>query len=331
MVDRMMIYNIIYALTAKDGRESVLFGDCSPYAREAFARSLAGRGFPELWFEIPLAGDPWFDLHALTSCEDVDSGMAFSDEVCGGLPEAFAWFAAQGDDVRQLALSWDTGSGDCSSPAVQLLVPGSDTRVTCGFLEAAGRSDAMSAYCAFRERLPEGWFACYAGVFPARPGHNLRVECIPDRDLQQAYADDGDLLAADFRRVGLQDLGDTLVSRCRELARTPFQLEFQFDVDKQGCAGATVGASLRFASPPGDDSWHAFDPEGEAGTLMRRVEEWGLADDRWRLLADATFAKRVARGGQSKLLYCYPAFVKLRWRNARPLDAKAYLIAGAQR
>ena len=35
--------------------------------------------------------------------------------------------------------------------------------------------------------------------------------------------------------------------------------------------------------------------------------------------------------GESRLIYCYPAFLKLRWRGGKPLDAKAYFIAGAQR
>ncbi len=48
MLDRMMLYNTIYALAARDGREATLFGSCAPLARQAFARSLAGIGFPEL-------------------------------------------------------------------------------------------------------------------------------------------------------------------------------------------------------------------------------------------------------------------------------------------
>ena len=57
------------------------------------------------------------------------------------------------------------------------------------------------------------------------------------------------------------------------------------------------------------------------------MEKWGLADDRWRLLPDTVYAKRVAYSGKSIVAYCYPAFVKLRWRAGEPLDAKTYLIA----
>ena len=63
---------------------------------------------------------------------------------------------------------------------------------------------------------------------------------------------------------------------------------------------------------------------------MDRIREWGLADDRWRLLGDTSFARRVKRGEESCLLFCFTAFVKLRWRAGVPLDAKAYLMAGIQ-
>ena len=325
-----MLYDILYALAARDGREAVLFGDCSPLAREAFARSLASDAFPELWFELPLAGDPWFDLHALTAREDLKPGTVFSAATTGGCPQVFSWFADKGRNGRQLALSWDVSSGDIETPAIQLLVSIDDLDTTCGFLEAVGRADAVDAYRVFAERITEGWFACYTGVFPGRRGHNMRVECIPRYELQQAYAGDAGLLEEDLRQVGLDELGTTLVPRCMQFAAMPFQLEFQFDIESDGGVGSTFGASLRFAQPPGEDTWECFDPNGSAGELMRLVEEWGLADDRWRLFTDATFAMGVTHKGEHVTLYCFPAFIKLRWRNGEPLDAKAYFMAGVQ-
>ena len=328
MANREMLYDIIYALAARDGREQVLFGDCAPNAHEAFAHSLPGGGFPELWFELPLAGEPWFDLHALASREHLNPDAPFAPETCGGNPGAFAWFAAREEGVRQLALSWDVSAGDGGSPAVQLLVSTDDAQVTCDFLEAAGRGDAAPSYRAFRKRLPEGWFACYAGVFPRRTVPHLRVECIPAGPLQRAYAEDPALLEAHLRQTGLADLGDTMLLRCQVLAKTPFSLEFQFDVDESGRAGSTFGASVRFSSPSEGGKRQPFDPDGKAGELMRQVEDWGLADGRWRLLSDASFATWATLGDESSLLYCYPAFLKLRWRDGDPVDAKAYLIAG---
>ena len=330
MTDYAMLYDMVYALTARNGREEALFGISAPAAREAFLHSLTGTEFPELWFEVPLAGDPWFDLHALTSCVSLTPGMTFPESLAKDAQAAFAWFAKQQRTTRQLALSWDTGKGFAERPAVQLLVKTDNAEVTCDFLEAAGRPDAKEAYRTFVSSLPDDWFACYTGVFPARPDHNLRVECIPEHHLQNAYANDPALLEQHLKQVGLTELGDTLLARCQLMAQTPFQLEFQFDVEPDGRAGATFGASLRFARPPSEGDWEGFAADGNAGTLMQQVESWGLADERWRLLEDTIFATRASRGDESCVLYCYPAFVKLRWRAGEPVDAKAYLIAGAQ-
>ena len=330
LIDKTILYNLIYALAARDGRESALFGDCAPFACEAFERSVAGDYFPELWFELPLAGVPWFDLHVLASHEDLDPNAQFVPETCGGCPDAFSWFAAQDHGVRQLALSWDTSAHDVENPAVQLLVKATDVPLTCGFLEAAGRSDAADTYRAFAKLLPDGWFACYTGVFPRRPRPHLRVECIPTRMLQKSYAEDVGLLERHLRQVGFDEFGDTVLSRTSELAALPFRIEFQFDVEPGGRAGSTIGVSMRFAPPPGTDSWEFFNPAGQAGKLMRQLEAWGLADERWHLLAQTAFATRIDRTGDSTIAFCLPTFVKLRWRDGLPLDAKCYLKAGVQ-
>ena len=330
MVDRSFLYNIIYAFAARDGRDVRLFGDGYALSCEAFERSLPGPGFPELWFEIPLAGRPWFDLHALASHETIGSQTTFSAHETGGFPELFSWFARQGREARQLALSWDVSSGDITYRAAQLLVRDWEGATTSAFLKEAGRADAVPAYRAFLDRLPEGWFACYTGVFPARPNMNIRVECIPKTEQQLAYANDPASLEAHLRQVGLPTLGDTLVERCQILAQSPFQLEFQFDVEADGTAGPTIGVSVRFAATQGRGPYEAYDPEGAGGDLMQKVEAWGLADDRWKLLHDASFAKRLNTGGTAMLLYNYLAFLKLRWRDGLPLDAKAYYMAGLQ-
>lgn len=330
MPDRTMLYRILYALTASNGREAALFGSCSSVALEAFEQSLPCGAFPELWFELPLLGDPWLDLHALTARTDLDPSMSFDASTTGGCPEAFAWFAAKEQGVRQLALSWDTSTGKAEHPAVQLLVNTKDSKVTCDFLVAAGRGDAVPAYQSFIARMPQRWFACYTGVFPGRPGHHLRVECIPDVMLQQAYASDAALLEKHLRQVGLTEFGETVISRCQYMASMPFQFEFQFDVTPEGAADSTLGASLRFAHPSTAGEAHVYDSQGAAGELMETIESWGLADERWRLLADTAFATSATFKGQGGTLWCYPTFVKLRWRGGEPLDAKAYLLAGVQ-
>ena len=332
MIDRAMLYNIIYALAARGGRQDALFGQCAPLARDAFSRSLVASAFPELWFELPLLGDPWFDLHCGTWRRDLPDDAGLLSKSSFANPGALAWFFEQGGGARQLFCSWDVSSGDISWPATQLLVRDNSPQVVGGFLTAAGKPDAAPSYQAFFERLPQGWFACYIGVFPSRPGFNLRVECIPAPQLQRAYAQDPRLLREHLQQVGVREFGDTLVERCCELAASPYQLEFQFDVDEQGAAEQTFSASLRFASlsDKGGEPGLPYDQDGAAGQVMQKVEAWGLADKRWRLLADTMYAQRVSFGGDTCRLFCHPAFVKLRWRDGEPVDAKAYLIAGVQ-
>lgn len=327
-MDRMRIYDILYALAARDGRQDALFGSCAPLARAAFSQSCPGDAFPELWFELPLAGDPWFDLHVLTARESLEPGMDFSPGETGGHPELFEWFAGA-PDVRQLALSYDVRSGDIAHPAVQLLVW--NARMHGPFLERAGGEGAAEAFRAFERRLPEGWFACYTGLFPGRADFGVRVECIPTPELSRAYAGDAALLEAHLRQVGGGEpgfIGETTISRCHLLAQTPFQLEFQFDVLPDGSTGDTLGASLRFSAPTGDAGDEgAFQAGGAVGDLMEQLEQWGLADGRWRLLPDTVLVKRIERAGESVTASNYPAFVKLRWRAGEPLDAKTYLMA----
>ena len=156
------------------------------------------------------------------------------------------------------------------------------------------------------------------------------MECIPDLRLQESYAKDPEQLRGHLEQIGFRDFGDTLLPRCRLLAATPFRMEFQFDVEEDGSAGPVMGASLRFACPPGRGGWRCFDPDLEAGRLMVMIGEWGLTDSRWRLLGDMMIARRIAYGEESCRMFCFPAFVKLRWCAGVPMDAKAYLMAGVR-
>ena len=327
-MNRMRLYDILYALAAEGGREAALFGDCGPAAREAFARSLAGDAFPELWFELPLAGDPWMDFHSLTSYEDVASTQAAFAGHGGAYADALAWFAKQEPGkVRQLALSYDTRVQDVEHPAVQLLVNGPDPSVPLAFLEAAGRPDLCDSYSGFTRSMPKAWYACYTGVFPGRDAAGadpwVRVECIVGDKCQQAYAEDASTLQGHLKRCGLDAILNDAVPGIQKLARSPFPLELQFNVRPGGTALPALSASVRFQ--PND--WADADRSVEIGRLAGWLQSLGLADKRCGLLPQTMFAKRIDHGGESTTISCFPAFVKLRWREGQAPDAKAYLMA----
>ena len=330
-MDRMRLYDILYALTAEGGREEALFGACGPAAREAFRRSLAGNSFPELWFEVPLAGGPWLDFHSLTSYGDVAGTRAAFARHGGTYADALAWFARQEPGkVRQLALSYDTHVRDVEHPAVQLLVDGPDPSAPLAFLEAAGRPYLRGPYTAFTRAMPRIWYACYVGVFPGREAAGepwLRVECIVGDRCQRAYADDAGALRNHLECIGMGEFGGELVSGVQEIARSPFPLELQFNVGPDGTALPALSASVRFQ--PKD--WADVNRLEQIGRLASWLQARNLVDGRFGLLAQTTFAKRVERDGESATTSCFPAFVKLRYREGLPPDAKAYLMARAQK
>ena len=331
-MDRTFIYDLLYALVAQNGREAALFGACGPIAHEAFERSLVADAFPELWFELPLLGEPWLDLHALTSYRDVAGKQATFAGLSGVYNDALAWFAGQAPGkVRQLALSYDTHAGDVGSPAVQLLVNGPDPTVPQNFLAAAHRAELQAAYKSFVRAMPAQWYACYTGVFPGRDAAGtdpwVRVECIVGAQCQQAYANDISALAKHLASIGMHNMGSDLVVGVQELAKLPFPLELQFNVRPDGTALPALSASVRFQ--PRD--LLNLSRRDVLLRLLGWVQARGLADDRCELLPQTVFAKRAQRAGEAVTISCLPAFIKLRWREGYSPDAKAYLIAQANR
>ena len=328
MMNPSMTYNIIYALAAQGGNEGVLFGDSFARSIQDFEASCIGSAFPELWFEIPLMGKPWFDLHALTARESLSDIERFEAGNTGGYPDVFAWFARKDDSVRQLALSHDTGSSESQQPAIQLLIR--DQRATPEFLRQASGEEAAQAYCRFEAKIPKEWFPCYTGLFPQRPQLGVRVECIPSRELQAEYAQDASLFGSHLQSAGLDMMDANGLEKISQLASMPFPIEFQFNIAHDGTPKPILGVSLRFDVPPGSPDYRCFEMNGPAGDLMRLLEAWGVADKRWQRLESTMYCKGFSRDGQTTKLYCYPAFAKLRWKDGKLLDAKSYLIAGVE-
>ena len=324
-MDREMLYNLIYALAATGGREATLFGNSAGNGHEAFQNGLCGEAFPELWFELPLLGDPWFDLHMLVSRRDMHGGMRFK-----GLgpvySDALEWFATS-KNTRQLALSFDSGSGDTTHPAVQLLMDTRDSDVTCDFLATTAGPEAARYYHDFIVSIPREWYPCYTGLFPARtqsPGSSwIRVECIVTDGLQSLYASDLDLLHSHLTNAGIHSADREFLSYVQELARSPFPLELQFNVGPEGRARQALSASIRFTTR----DW--LDPlkSREVAKMFEQAQTWGLADDRWHELENTKFAKLVSTGNARAHVFCFPVFLKLRWIEDHGMDAKAYLLA----
>ena len=328
MIDRLALYDTIYALASADGREGTLFGDCASGAREAFSRSLVGEEQPIVWFELPLAGRPRFDLHVAMSREALRRGVSIPSGSCGGYDRLFRWYAEEEDGGGGLAFAYDVSEGRIDAPAIHVNVNNAPLSDMGRFFDIAAGEGSSGIYDGFLGRLPQGWRVWYAGVHPGRPGTPLRVDCFVDRAVQDAYAKDLGLLERDLRAVGFEAMGQALPTLVAPILESPFGLELQFDLLRDGGTGPTLGLSAAFPLRAASGVRQLFAEGGAVAELMGKVGQLGLADGRWRQVADASFSMLVMVEERPVVLFCAPTFVKLRMRDGIPLDAKAYLQAG---
>ena len=329
MVDRMTLYDVLYALAADEGREEPLFGSSAPLARKAFERSLIGEGFPTIWFELPLAGVPYFDLHVAISRKDLHAGVNFLPGAGSGYDELFRWYAEEETGGCGLAFAYDTGAGTIDAPAVHVNVNGAPLSDTHRFFDLAAGEGAAARYDGFASRLPEGWCVWYTGVHPGRPGAPVRVDCFALKEREAAYAQDFGLFERDLASVGFEATSPALHDLLAPILESPFGLELQFDVLEDGSLGPTLGISAQFLLNSAQKMRPLFEEGGAAADLLRKVEGLGLADERWRLLANTMYSTSMPLGGKTLALYCLPTFAKLRLRDGAPLDAKVYFQASA--
>ena len=329
MIDRLSLYDTVYELAAREGCDQALFGSCAPLARTAFQRSLIGEGFPVVWFEVPLAGKPRFDLHVALSRETLHEGAQFLPHAGNGYDELFRWYSEQEEGGGGLAFAYDVGEGRIDNPAVHVNVNGAPLADMDRFFDLAGGAGAAERYAGFASRLPQGWQVWYAGVHPGRPGSPVRVDCFVVAGLKDAYATDISFLENDLAACGFEATGPALLGLARPPLDSPFGLELQFDVMPDGSLGPTLGISAAFSLRTAHAMRPLFEEGGPAAELLGAVERLELADDRWRRIPDAMFSKLVPADGTVLALYCAPTFVKLRMRDGQPLEAKVYLQAEA--
>lgn len=317
----LLIFNTIRSAFSANNQYS-LFGGHNTHDLEAFSRSYIGNDFPEVWFELPLSGKSWYDLHVLTGRRSLERDCNIPEDVF--YPDVFSWFATA-TGVRQLAISHDFSKGIYDNPGVQLLVSGREGSVVHDFLAASQKSYAATFYDAFMRRLPASWYACYFGTFPPRSDQFLRVECIPNEQNQLLYASDTHVLAKQLESVGYKAGTETL-ELIRFMSSLPFPIEFQFDVTEDGTAGSVMSASLRFKIPgmrTGSRQTAFVNDDENVLCLMERLCNLGLSDERWKMLPDTAFAKRL----ENAHLVGYPAFIKVRFTPDGPVDSKAYLVS----
>lgn len=324
----MDAFDVLYALAADEGRGEALFGTSIEQARPVYERTLVGNGYPAAYLEFPLMGKPSFDLLSVHGF--VEQGARFADGAGFGYQAMVDWFAGVCEPGGSVScgIELDTSSGETERAGVylqqrrrhELVVP---------FLKTVGESRRAQSYLDVLERMPEGWPPAYVGLFPGRSGVPMRIGGYMGREELAKCAGSAAYLGDRFRAIGFTAFDGEMLDRCTKFMSLAPSVDFQFDIMPDGSLGNAFGLSLSFNETKPRQA-HDCMEHGYGAQLMQTLQDWNLADDRWKLIADAAFARRIPYeredGSMGHLAFCVLFnYAKVKFIGCQPQPAKFYL------
>ena len=329
----MEAFDALYSIAAEDGRGEALFGNSIGLARTVYERTLIGDGYPTAYLEFPLLGEPCFDL--LSVYGYVKPNTRFAPGAGFGYQAMLDWFTGicePGGEVS-CGIELDTSTGEAERAGVYLQQRERHNLVA-PFLESVGEAGRAQAYLDVLAHMPQGWPPAYVGLFPGRPGSPMRIGGYMDGFELAHCADDPAHLGDCFRRIGFSAFDAPMLKRCAKFMRLAPSVDFQFDIMPNGSLGDTCGLSLSFNETKPREARECME-SGYGAKVMQALQEWGLADDRWKLIAGAAFARHVGYeredGTEGRFALCIRFnYAKVKFSACEPQPAKFYLtcIAG---
>lgn len=328
----MEAFDALYILASGDGRGAALFGNSIELARPAYERTLLGDAYPTFYLEFPLMGEPCFDLLSVHS--DLEPGAAFGPGCGYGYQGMIDWFSRLelGGDVVSCGIEIDTSISQTEKAGVYLQQR-KHYELVGPFLESVGEISRAQSYLDALARMPKGWPPAYVGLFPGREGTPLRIGGYMAREELALCKDDPRHLAERFEAIGFTAFDGPMLARCSEFMRHVPAIDFQFDIMPDGSLGDVFGLSLSFNEAKPRIARSCME-EGYGAALMGTLESWGLADGRWRLIADAVIARHVPieleDGNETRFaLVIQLNYAKVKFKDCVPQAAKFYLTCKA--
>ena len=324
-------YDLLWQLIGTDERIPALLGErCAPLARQAFASSACGTATPVVYLEIPLAGEPGFDLQVCIDRSSLRKGLRLPEDAPAREQELLTWLAGPGGaGCTGVDLAFDLRDRGIESPQLIVLMNKGILEDAEGFFALIGVSDGARRYRAAESKAPNGWISWYTGVMPGRPGAPVRLDYYVSGDKARAYAKDASLLAHDLDLAGYTP-SSREIGWCERLAQLPCSLNLQLDAIDDGSIGPVLGYNLI----EGGIGPHAVRQRLESGWMreaLTMAEAWGIADERWQLLGDLCQARMFVSHGETGAkgriaVAAKVTFIKIRMNQDALLDAKAYVM-----
>lgn len=293
---------------------------------------MIGERFPSVYLEFPLAGDPFLDVTVLYGAKVDPTAYAEVQEVtdCAAL---FDWFSGICVDCPEVGFGFelDTGKGELPAPAVHFQ-PRRHTELVEPFFQLIGEQRYAALYLDLAKRMPSTWPLSFFGMFRGRPGSPLRVCGYLSKSETMSCALDARRLRKVFDSVGFKVYDAQMLSDVSKAMRlAPGTVDFQFDLYPDGTMGNIFSLDMQFGVEQPGAVAKTFG-DGPAARFFEQLEAWGAADERWRLVADAAFARSIpvelddgTLGLQSFTLM--PGWAKVRWRDGVLQPSKFYYLA----
>ena len=326
-------FEVLCLQAADDGRGNTLFGDCLARARKEARPFMVGEEFPSVYLEFPLRGKPFLDVTALY--DKLTAGTRVESNAAVGTGPLMDWFADASSKFDNISCGFELDVKDPSiTQAAIHFQPRSHLELVEPFCASIGESRRVALYLDLAARMPQGWPLAFFGLFRGRAGSPLRVCGYLDEEEAQACVEDPGHIAAVFDQVGFEAYDDAMLARVSALLESaPKSVDFQFDVYDDGHIGETFAIDIQFGIEQPDDVRASFE-DGPASRVLGMLERWGAADSRWRLAADAAFARSVdvdlGCGETGRYVFLLmPQWVKARWTAGDLQPAKLYHFAHA--
>lgn len=333
MISNATAFEVLCLQAADQGRGEALLGNCVERARNVAAPFVLPGAFPSVYLEFPLVGAPFMDVTILY--EDLEPGANIASDAAGDVGALLDWYAAQRKRHEDVSFGFELDTSKDVLPMAAIhFQPRGHEDLVMPFCELVGESGRGALYLSTAKRMPGAWPLSFFGMFRGRPNSPLRVCGYLDDREAKACVEDKSHLQSVFEAVGFSAYDEAMLAQvCELLSVAPVGVDFQFDVHADGTLGDTFALDLQFGIEAPEAVRKSYD-SGLAGRMLGTLGRFGAADERWRLSADAAFARALPMelddGSMGRYQFVLmPRWVKARWRNGVLQPSKLYLYGTA--
>ena len=324
-------FQVLLLQAASDGRGDALFGESQARAREAVPPFLLGKDFPDIYLEHPLIGEPFLDVTILLN--KLEPGTRVDSPAAGEHGAMLDWYAEARPTYENISCGFELDTKETELPMAAVhFQPRWHKELVEPFCATIGEPERAQLYLDLDARMPQGWSLSFFGMFRGRPAAPLRVCGYLPGNEQRACAEDSAHVAQVFDAVGFTAYDQPMLEQiARLMASTPGSIDFQFDVYPDGHIGDVFAIDVQFDIQQPAVVQASFET-GPGARVMELLEEWGAADERWRLAPHAAFARALPVELEDGELAGYaftlmPQWAKVRWTNCELQPSKLYHLA----